>query len=692
MPDRFGLDQNGDGLIDYDYSPPYLRATTFDVVLDACASTGGSTPIVSFEWAVATVPPRTVSSSTCKTTLRLPEGTFSTTLTARAQDGSAGSLTKSVAVKDTLFVSIGDSIASGEGDPDKSQTYDSLGFVKAGPVWQHRRCHRSAQAGPARAAIDLERSDPRSTVTFVSVACSGASIPEGLLGVYAGIEPGSPLQAAQVLEVERLLCSTSPFDPTIDEKCPGFLPTIDVMTISDGGNDIHFSTVIENCVYVPYCGNDIATTVPLQADLDQLPAAYDRLASAIARRLDPARVFVTEYPNEVTDETGQPCFIFGVAISTEESKWAAAQLIGRLNDTVQQAAVRHGWRYVGDIARQFVGHGYCAGDSRWIRTFEDSRTIQGPFGINAPPGGNFHDTKGMFHPNVSGQSVYAGRIGGEIRTSYPRLIGDLQTVTGDSDGDGVFEPGEAFKIEERVVNTGTIAATRAQARPQTSEAGVSFLTTTAYPDLIPGEKGTASFPGRLAPTFPCGANVTATIEISTRQDRSFTVPVSFSTGSAGQIVDHSSTDVPQVVPPRHDVEGPTGLTVLVPSVGSSSITVPNEGIVKKIRVRIGRITAPADETVEVSLVAPNRSLARLILPGDAAGSNFVDTVFEDSATKQLAGGAAPYSGTFRPAGGLSSLTGATAQGTWKLQVTNHSDTDAVSISSWGAGLAPAVCG
>ena len=41
-------------------------------------------------------------------------------------------------------------------------------------TWQDRRCHRSARAGIAQAALELEQLDPHTSVTFVHLACSGA--------------------------------------------------------------------------------------------------------------------------------------------------------------------------------------------------------------------------------------------------------------------------------------------------------------------------------------------------------------------------------------------------------------------------------------------------------------------------------------------------------------------------------------
>ncbi|HUG15265.1 MAG TPA: hypothetical protein VMM78_09625 [Thermomicrobiales bacterium] len=74
-----------------------------------------------------------------------------------------------------------------------------MGHVEIPAHWQDEQCHRAAWAGPSQAAAILERVDPHTSVTFVSLACSGATINTliydpgykgaGLLRHYAGIYP-----------------------------------------------------------------------------------------------------------------------------------------------------------------------------------------------------------------------------------------------------------------------------------------------------------------------------------------------------------------------------------------------------------------------------------------------------------------------------------------------------------------------
>jgi hypothetical protein len=116
---------------------------------------------------------------------------------------------RDVRVRDLLIVVLGDSMSSGEGSPDVE--------LKAGAKarWVDPQCHRSRWAPGALAAKAIEDMDPTTSVTFLSFACSGATIDKewplagktfdayekadgtkskgsGILGPYLGIESPSP--------------------------------------------------------------------------------------------------------------------------------------------------------------------------------------------------------------------------------------------------------------------------------------------------------------------------------------------------------------------------------------------------------------------------------------------------------------------------------------------------------------------
>lgn len=117
-----------------------------------------------------------------------------------------------VEVQDKLVVSIGDSFASGEGNPDVPvKLYEDDAIVpytntkgnrdyqyglpyrskKSGSYarWLDTRCHRSMYAPPTRAAIALAMVEPRHhAITYVTYACSGAQITSGLFWPQDGVE------------------------------------------------------------------------------------------------------------------------------------------------------------------------------------------------------------------------------------------------------------------------------------------------------------------------------------------------------------------------------------------------------------------------------------------------------------------------------------------------------------------------
>lgn len=115
-----------------------------------------------------------------------------------------------IAVQDILVVGVGDSFASGEGNPDvpvrfsreRTADYGEAGanadltgyparmgpwkqigdkaFIEQNARWVDQACHRSLYSQQLRAALQLGIEDPHRAVTFVGLACSGAEITDGL--------------------------------------------------------------------------------------------------------------------------------------------------------------------------------------------------------------------------------------------------------------------------------------------------------------------------------------------------------------------------------------------------------------------------------------------------------------------------------------------------------------------------------
>lgn len=218
------------------------------------------------------------------------------------------SLTTPVQVKDLLVVGLGDSFASGEGNPDvpvqlhqssaltyggqppvvpmretaypqvtpdqlhESAAQDRLVAARAG--WISRDCHRSQYSYQVRAALQLALEDRTRAVTLVHLACTGAEATLGLFGdkpareVDEGFDTRVRPQFAQLFD---LLCArpargrlsaksyvlpvpVHAGEPAMMAKayrlahCAALKRPIDVVLLSLGGNDIGFSAVVGNAI------------------------------------------------------------------------------------------------------------------------------------------------------------------------------------------------------------------------------------------------------------------------------------------------------------------------------------------------------------------------------------------------------------------------------------------------------------
>lgn len=338
------------------------------------------------------------------------------------------------------IVSIGDSLASGEGNPDNpngsgvsgrmwdgSRTAADRGWGEPAPLAaidnQDDRCHRSQRSGHKLSSLLFGAGRPGDVVEFTSVACSGATIPHLVSdGQFESIDGVIP-------QLDRVAQLFPPDDPD---------GAIDVLLVSIGINDVGFGGAVSLCIGHPNCPDaaqfsgggdpdpwpadpspDDALTGRPEARRDRLMDRWAILIREIEARLpNVGLVIVHEYPDGMTDFWGQPCNgdtsapgwfarrVFPLldpmgGISAAESTWASEKGIGYLNTAIRtkvgDAAARSPsrWSYHQGLASRFVRHGFCAGsDAAWIRLFTESMNLQG-------------NENGTAHPNPAGHTVYA---------------------------------------------------------------------------------------------------------------------------------------------------------------------------------------------------------------------------------------------------------------------------------------------
>jgi hypothetical protein len=301
-------------------------------------------------------------------------------------DGGSGEhASADIDVKDYLVVSIGDSVASGEGNPDGP-----------GVTWLDKRCHRSLRSGAAEAVHAAEQGDRHSVVTFVPLACSGATIDKGLLNSYVGVQPNRKKGrlAPQVDVVDKL-------------QRP-----VDAALVSVGANDVSFSALARFCMFVDNCPSrhfdpdhpyrEAASSFPTAAEaerqaLDRLGSGYDRLAARLDGKVDPAKTIIVEYFDPLRDREGHTCPHALPGMSATEAAWAQSNVLAPLDVAVDAAAARHGWQVVSGVSEAFRRHGICAGSQAWV----------------ADPPGSVASELGIFgtlHPNGLGHAATATLI------------------------------------------------------------------------------------------------------------------------------------------------------------------------------------------------------------------------------------------------------------------------------------------
>ena len=398
-PDGFGFDDDASGLVDYYEPDGPLEAARDRYPIDFEAS--DSEPCDTSRertWLIDGVAATgdAADIGPCTLTYQFPaEGVHDVTLEVRdASDTLLGTKTEQVVVQDWLIVSIGDSVASGEGNPD---------IATIGPTpetWQDQQCHRTAIAGPAEAAALLERADPKTSVTFIHLACSGATIASGLIGPYTGVEEGVALPP-QLDDLEVYTAGRE----------------IDAITVSIGANDVRFSELVKMCLKQADCSRDQPGKAAhlFGQKVSRLPGWYADLQNGfLGRQVDPSRVFITQYFDPLRDDARNVCPsgtvlgdvpVVGSAplswkITHEEASWASTMMLVRLDSEVRNAATSYGWNFVGGIQDPYRAHGYCA-FSRWVVKFSDSMVFQG-------------DPNGALHPNAPGHELYGNRIADEL--------------------------------------------------------------------------------------------------------------------------------------------------------------------------------------------------------------------------------------------------------------------------------------
>jgi hypothetical protein len=276
--------------------------------------------------------------------------------TVATVDVSSGSeapqrLSTEIAVRDIFIAGLGDSIASGEGNPDRPIALADEGFCfrsylgtaaaqyyrpsRAGykggraceapdflPVWQKQSalwfnsaCHRSLYSYQTRAALALAVRYPHIAVTYLPLACTGASITDGLFGSQRAREclPSKSANTCsgtvngQLAELREALTAAKRRQPERQ---------LDLVLLSIGANDIYFSGLVADVIVDTATERALFRRSGVIASVDDsrdalrraLPQSFAKLREALKPLVgDLSHVIYTAYANPTLTDGGAPC-------------------------------------------------------------------------------------------------------------------------------------------------------------------------------------------------------------------------------------------------------------------------------------------------------------------------------------------------------------------------------------------------
>src|SRR5262245_13898287 len=282
--------------------------------------------------------------------------TTNATVDVALPDGTAQRVTTDIAVRDVLIAGLGDSIAAGEGNPDRPVRLSDIGFcyrrflggsfgeyfrpgrdgytgnkscatesasdadsdnwARQSARWESGPCHRSLYSYQTRAALALAIESPHLAVTFLPLACSGATIGAGFLGSQRITECPSPGTSAACSGSVRAQI-TALTDALAKARAGRSDRTLDLVLLTIGANDIRFAGLVGHVIIESGTeralfgrGGHITQVADAQNILDRtLPNDFSKLRAALKPLVGSnlSRVVFVSYGHPALAAPNTPC-------------------------------------------------------------------------------------------------------------------------------------------------------------------------------------------------------------------------------------------------------------------------------------------------------------------------------------------------------------------------------------------------
>lgn len=172
-------------------------------------------------------------------------------------------------------------------------------------------------------------------------------------------------------------CSGAKTGDVINSQVGSLSSANTVVTVTVGGNDAGFTSVMESCIAGGDSGCNTAVNNAKNYATGTLPGLLDNTYNAIRGHAPNATVYVVGYPHFY--QLGGSCSV-GLSDTSRSYINSGADT---LDSVISAAASRHGFRFV-DVRSRFDGHGICS-STWWLNS------VTWPV-VNS------------YHPNASGYS------------------------------------------------------------------------------------------------------------------------------------------------------------------------------------------------------------------------------------------------------------------------------------------------
>lgn len=270
-------------------------------------------------------------------------------------DGTARRVIADILVKDVLIAGMGDSIAAGEGNPDRPVALDDGGFcfrrflagstseyfrpgragfkgsracdpglaatsgntsadwAKLNARWWSATCHRSLYGYQLRAALALAIEQPHTAVTFLPLACSGSTIDLGFFNPLRAREcpPSGACMTNNPSQMSRLK-EAMDLARRHDKN-----RKLDLVLLTIGANDIWFAGLVADVIIDAPTERTLFTKGGMIIDVPEaqkildndLPGDFTRLRAALKPYVggDLSRVVYATYGNPILADGGRIC-------------------------------------------------------------------------------------------------------------------------------------------------------------------------------------------------------------------------------------------------------------------------------------------------------------------------------------------------------------------------------------------------